>query len=96
MLAERLFRAHFTEGRSIFDPVSLQGLAVEAGLLPAEVAEVLGGDRYADAVAADLAQAHAYGISGVPFYVIDGRLGVSGAQPVEALPGALEEASRQS
>lgn len=52
----------------------------------------LAGDSYADAVRADEAQAVEYGINGVPFFVLDGRYGVSGAQPVEVLRAALDQA----
>jgi predicted DsbA family dithiol-disulfide isomerase len=91
-LVERLYRAYFSEQRSVFDADSLAELAAEAGLDEAEVRDVLAGDAYADAVAADVAQAQAYGITGVPFYVLDGRIGVSGAQPVEVFTRALEQA----
>lgn len=70
----------------------LLDLAVDAGLDRAEVDEVLTGDRYADAVRADVDQAHAFGVSGVPFFVVDRRFAVSGAQPPEVLRGALDRA----
>ncbi|MCU1490636.1 MAG: FrnE protein [Acidimicrobiaceae bacterium] len=91
-VVERLFRAHFTEGRSVFDHGSLAEIAAEAGLDPVEVAEVLAGDRYTEEVRADIDQARRYGVRGVPFYVLEGKLAVSGAQPVEALQEALEQA----
>lgn len=56
---------------------------------------MLDGDAYAAAVRADEAQASAYGITGVPFFVIDQRFGVSGAQPPAALLSALQEAARR-
>jgi predicted DsbA family dithiol-disulfide isomerase len=92
--AERLFRAHFTEQRSVFDAASLADLAVEAGLERAEAERVLAGDDYADAVRADLEQAREYGIQGVPFFVFDGRFAVSGAQPAEVLAAALARAGQ--
>ncbi|MFN8076676.1 MAG: DsbA family oxidoreductase [Kineosporiaceae bacterium] len=92
---ERLFRAHFTEGASVFDHEELTRLAVEAGLDAEEVRGVLAGDAYADGVAADLAQARAYGISSVPFFVVDARLGVAGAQPPAVLRQAIEQARAQ-
>jgi predicted DsbA family dithiol-disulfide isomerase len=95
-LTERLHRAYFTEGRSIFDANSLTGLAVEAGLDRAEVTAVLAGDAYADAVEADEAMAHSLGANGVPFFVIDRRYGISGAQPAPALAQALEQAWAES
>ncbi len=79
-MKERLLRAYFTEGRHVGRVEELAGLAAEVGLDRAEVVDALESGRYADAVAADMAQARAYGITGVPFYVVDGRYGVSGAQ----------------
>ena len=89
---EHLYRAHFTEQRSIFDVESLVTLAVEAGLDADEVAGVLRGDGYADAVAADLQEAREHGIGGVPHYLFDDRLAVSGAQPAELFAKALTRA----
>ena len=91
-MVERLFRAHFTERRSVFSRESLVTLAVEVGLDEAEVGAVLESDRYADAVAEDAAAASRLGANGVPFFVIDMRYGVSGAQPAELFTQALTEA----
>ena len=87
---ERLFRGHFTENRSLFDHESLTALGTEAGLRDLE--ELLGGTRYERDVIADHQEAHALGARGVPFFVIDGRFGVSGAQSVEVFTGALQRA----
>ena len=89
---ERLYRAHFTERRSIFEHGSLAELAAEAGLDAEEARRVLRDDAYATAVAADVAEARRLGISGVPFFVLNGRFGVSGAQPVETFLAAFERA----
>ena len=62
----------------------LVALAVDAGLDADAARDALRTGRYLDAVRADQAQAQAYGINGVPFFVIDGKYGVSGAQPAEA------------
>ncbi|UUT35332.1 DsbA family oxidoreductase [Microbacterium elymi] len=83
-MEERLMAAYFTEGRHVGRIDELVALAEEAGLDAASARAALESDRYLDAVAADQAQAAAYGISGVPFFVIDGKYGVSGAQPPEA------------
>ncbi len=82
---ERLLHAYMTEGEAIGEPAVLQRLGTEAGLDAKEVESVLASDTYASEVRADEAQARALGISGVPFFVIDERYGVSGAQPAEAL-----------
>ena len=67
-------------------------LVAEAGLDADEARAVLASDRYAAEVRGDEQQARAYGITGVPFFVVDGRYGVSGAQPAEALGQVLEQA----
>lgn len=96
VVLDRLFRAHFSEGRSIFDHASLTELGVEAGLDRAEVAAVLASDQYAAEVAEDQAIARSLGVTGVPFFVLDRRYGVSGAQPVETLESALAQAAGQA
>ncbi|MCG2798371.1 MAG: DsbA family oxidoreductase [Cellulomonas sp.] len=88
-LAERLFEAYFTQGGHVGRVDDLVGYAVEVGLDADEARAALADGRYAAAVQADLDQAVAYGIQGVPFYVIDGRYGVSGAQPPEVFAQAL-------
>jgi predicted DsbA family dithiol-disulfide isomerase len=87
-----LVDAHFRDGLDVGDPAVLRKVAVEAGLDETEVSDVLDGERYVDAVAADVQQARAYGATGVPFFVIDRRYGVSGAQPVEVFTQVLETA----
>ncbi|RWR20928.1 DsbA family oxidoreductase [Microbacterium enclense] len=83
-LSERLMSAYFLEGKHVGRDDDLVELAVEVGLDADDAREALASGRFRDAVRADQAQAQAYGISGVPFFVIDGKYGVSGAQPVEA------------
>ena len=91
-ILERLYRAHFTEQRSIFDAESLVALAAEAELDADEAVGVLRGDVYADAVAADLREARWHGVGGVPYYLFDHRQAVSGAQPTEFFRKALTRA----
>ncbi|MEJ3655278.1 DsbA family oxidoreductase [Actinomycetes bacterium KLBMP 9759] len=93
---ERLFAAYLEEGEPIGDADALGRIAAAAGLDEAEAREVLAGDRYADEVRADERQARAYGINGVPFFVIDEKYGVSGAQPADALLEVLETAWREA
>ena len=83
-LAELLMSAYFLEGRHVGRDDDLVQLAVEAGLDGDAARDALSSQRYRAAVRADQAQAQEYGIQGVPFFVIDGKYGVSGAQPVEA------------
>ncbi|MEV7758376.1 DsbA family oxidoreductase [Microbacterium sp. NPDC089180] len=83
-LAELLMSAYFLEGKHVGRDDDLVALAVEVGLDEAEAREALSSQRYRAAVRADQEQARQFGITGVPFFVIDGKYGVSGAQPVEA------------
>jgi len=85
---ERLFYANFTENRSVFDGESLASLGTEAGLR--DVDELLRSDRFESDVIADHREAHQLGARGVPFFVIDGRYGVSGAQSVDTFANALQ------
>jgi predicted DsbA family dithiol-disulfide isomerase len=91
-MKERLMRATFTEGLPIADKPTLVRLAAEVGLPAAEAQAVVDGDGYADAVRADEQQAARYGITGVPFFVADGKYAVSGAQPPEVLLQLLQRA----
>ncbi|HYP72977.1 MAG TPA: DsbA family oxidoreductase, partial [Microbacterium sp.] len=83
-MSERLMAAYFTEGRHVGRVDDLVALAAEAGLDADQAREALESGRHLADVRADQAQAQAYGIQGVPFFVIDGKYGVSGAQPPEA------------
>jgi predicted DsbA family dithiol-disulfide isomerase len=89
---ERFMRGYFTQTEPVGDHGTLLRLAVEAGLDETAVREVLASNRYADEVRADEAQAAAYGISGVPFFVVDERYGVSGAQAAEVLLATMRQA----
>jgi predicted DsbA family dithiol-disulfide isomerase len=94
---ERLLRAHFSEGADLSDPETLTRLMVEAGPLQASriqarVREVLAGTEYADEVQADIDMARRLGANGVPFFVIDRKYGISGAQPADVFLHALRTA----
>ncbi len=91
-MKERLLAAYFTEGRSVGDPATLSELAAEVGLDADEVEATLHSDRYAAEVRGDEAKASSLGASGVPFFVIDGAYGVSGAQGAEVILRAMERA----
>ncbi len=83
-LAERLMSAYFTEGRHLGREDELVALATDVGLDGDEARAALARGTYLADVRADQAQAAAYGITGVPFFVIDGTYGISGAQPADA------------
>jgi predicted DsbA family dithiol-disulfide isomerase len=87
-MKERLMRAYFTEGAAIGDMETLARLASEVGVDPSG----LTGEAFADTVHADEELAARIGIRGVPYFVLDRRYGVSGAQPSELLLQALEKA----
>lgn len=89
---ERLLRAHFTEGADLSDHETLARLAGQAGVDPDRARAVLAGAEYAAEVRADLKEARRLGISGVPFFVLDRRYGISGAQPAETFGQALRTA----
>ena len=91
-MKERLMRAYFTEGAAIGERAELVRLATDVGLDEAEVKAMLSSDRLASEVRADEARARAFGISGVPFFAIDERYGVSGAQPADVLLDVLRQA----
>jgi len=90
-LLQRLYHAYFAEGRPVFDVGTLVHVAAEAGLDPDLAQQALEDGSYGEAVRADEDEARALGITGVPFYVIDGTYGVSGAQPAEAFTLALQQ-----
>jgi predicted DsbA family dithiol-disulfide isomerase len=91
-LAERLFSAYFVEGIDIGDLGELAHLAGMSGLEEAAAHAWLATDGgRADVAAADR-RAHELGIGGVPFFIFNQRLGVSGAQPPEVLRDAMEQA----
>jgi len=93
---ERLLRAQLVEGLALDDTDTLVGLASEIGLPAPEARRVLEGDAFADDVVADLALARSFGVSGVPFFVIDRRYGISGAQPAELFLDALGTARAEA
>lgn len=92
-MIERLYKAYFTEQRSIFDLDSLLALANDQGFDTQEVREALEAGRYVDDVRRDLNEARSLGVNGVPFFVIDGRYGISGAQATDVFTNALTMAA---
>ena len=91
-MKERILRAYMTEGQLVSDPDVLVRLGSEVGLDGVDVRKMLESGTCADAVRADEREAEALGIRGVPFFVIDGRHGVSGAQPAGQLLEVLHKA----
>jgi predicted DsbA family dithiol-disulfide isomerase len=89
-LADALFRAYFTEGKDLNNHEELVQVASSVGLDAEEVGEYLAGDEGAHEVRSSQEEARSLGITGVPFYVFDGRHAVYGAQPVEVFGEALD------
>lgn len=89
-------KAYFGEGRPVFDAVVLTDVAAGAGMDPGVVDAVLGSDEYADAVRTEESTAKDLGVTGVPFFVFDRRLAVSGAQPLETFAEVLRQAGEES
>ena len=91
-LAEVLFRAHFTEGANLTDRDALSDVAARAGLDRKAVLEYLAGDTDRDQIARAEVEARSAGIGGVPFFIFNRKVGVSGAQDPEMLLDAMEQA----
>jgi predicted DsbA family dithiol-disulfide isomerase len=89
---ERAMHAYFSESLAVGDRAALAKLAPEFGITESAALSVLEGDAYSDEVRADEARAAKLGITGVPFFVINEKVGISGAQPVEAFTQALQQA----
>ena len=87
-----MFTAYFGEARPIFSAEDLVTLASETGLDPEDAREALLSRRYAARVADEGREAAELGATGVPFFVIDRRYGLAGAQPVETLLAYLQRA----
>ncbi len=91
-MEEQLFNAYFTEGKNIADHETLIQLAVAAGLDQDTVKKVLNSDEFTEAVEKDIYEARQIGVRGVPYFVLNDRYAVSGAQPAETFLGALNKA----
>lgn len=90
-MKERLLKAYFVDGRLVGRIEDIADLAAEIGLDRADVIRALESNEYLADVKADVALATDYGIQGVPFFVIDGKYGVSGAQEAETFTNLLTQ-----
>jgi predicted DsbA family dithiol-disulfide isomerase len=91
-VVDRLFEAYFVEGRDIGDRGVLTEIAAQCGLERTLVEELLAKGTEVDLVREEIAEAQAIGVSGVPFFIFAGRLGVPGAQDPSVLVRAMAEA----
>ena len=92
--AEELFKAYFIEGADLTDASTLAGIGARAGLDPDQVAAYLASDADRDVVAHGDSEARTAGIGGVPFFIFNHRVGVSGAQEAETLLDAMEQSRK--
>jgi predicted DsbA family dithiol-disulfide isomerase len=91
-MKERLLRAYLVEAAPIGDRATLVALAGEVGIDPETAEQILAGDDYTQAVRADELRAREIDVTGVPFFLFDGRLGIAGAQSPDLLGRVLERA----
>jgi predicted DsbA family dithiol-disulfide isomerase len=88
---EALFKAYFTDGKNIADHDTLNELGIEMGLDENEIKQILQTEAYAEEVKHDIAEAGYLGVRGVPFFVMNGKYAVSGAQMVPVFVETLEK-----
>lgn len=88
-MEEALFEAHFVNGKNISDVDFLVSLAVQIGLDKEKACKALSDDKYSYEVRQDIMEAKNLSISGVPYYILDNKYAVSGAQPAEVFEKAL-------
>ncbi len=88
---ECIMHAYFCESLPVGDHAALAQLAPQFGIAENEVLTMLASDDYLAEVRADESRAAELGITGVPFFVFDGKTGISGAQPVEAFTEILKQ-----
>lgn len=95
-MKERLLKAYFTEGKNVGDVSTLAELAGEIGLDTNEAMKVINEKQFTDEVLKDVERAHKIGVQGVPFFLINNKYGLSGAQPIEVFIEALNKIRKES
>ncbi len=90
-MEEALFIAHFIEGKNVGGINTLVEIAGSLGIDTDEARKVLTSEEFDDEVKQDFSEAKSHGISGVPFFILNGKYAVSGAQPTEFFAGALQQ-----
>ncbi len=94
-LIARLYKVYFTDGESIADHDVLTRAAVEVGMNEDEVKHLLSSSKYQKEVVADELEAQQSGITAAPFFVINNKYGISGAQPYEVFVKALKQVKEE-
>jgi predicted DsbA family dithiol-disulfide isomerase len=92
-MVEALFQGYFLEARNFADEEILVEVAGAAGFDRSEASELLASDELREHVRTEERQAQRLGVSGVPFFIFNQKLAVSGAQPAEVLVEAMEESA---
>jgi predicted DsbA family dithiol-disulfide isomerase len=95
-ISENLLKAYFIEGEKIGTDDVLLRIAEEAGISRDRAKEVLDSDEFAEEVKMDIAEAQQIGVKGVPFFVINRKYAISGAQPADAFANALRQATEEA
>ena len=95
-LTERLMKAYFTDGLNIADLDTLVSIAKELGLNPEQARKVLKSKEYGKDVLNDIKEGRQIGVQGVPFFVLNRKYGISGAQPIEYFAQALNQLWEES
>ncbi|WP_428235555.1 DsbA family oxidoreductase [Gracilimonas sp.] len=94
-MKEALLSAYFVEGKHVGDKETLVQIASNVGLDQNEAKEVLQNNTYSSQVVNDVEEAHRLGVQGVPFFYINDKYGLSGAQPVEVFTEALQKIAEE-
>lgn len=90
-IEEKLFEAHFANGKDVSDKTVLKQIGESVGLSEAEISAMFDNNLFSDVVKADIAEAGQLGVRGVPFFVFNRKYAVSGAQPKEVFLQTLEK-----
>lgn len=96
VFTERVLKAYFTEGQLIGQSETLLTLVEEVGLSREQAQQVLDSEQYLQEMQQDIAVAQQLGVRGVPFFVIDQKYGISGAQPKEVFEQAIDKAAKEA
>lgn len=93
-MEEALFKAYFTDGKDFGDVQELKLLGLEIGLSEIDMDMALQSEKFIDQVTTDIQEGQQLGLTGVPFFVIDRKFAISGAQPPEIFTQVLEKANQ--
>lgn len=94
-VSERLMQGSFIKGEALGNEATLLAIAEEEGISKDRVKEMLASNEFSDEVRSDIAEASQIGVQGVPFFVINRKYAISGAQPVEAFAEALKKVAKE-